>query len=267
MDPQCANCGASLTGPFCAQCGEKRMDPHDLSFKHFLHELFHEFTHVEGRWWSTLRLLLTKPGVLAQEYLAGRRSTYVRPLRLNLLMVIPAFFLVKQSGLSLMTLTKIMPLMAQVADWGAKAQGLSTAAYVAQRNVVFQDWGGFAIKFVSTAVAILLCFLFWHRQRPRFGEHAVYMLYTAAATDPLTQLLSWAGVMSGVPMLVSITTLLAYGYIIAYWFLAARRVYGQGRGLTLCKVVTLLVLLTLFNLMAIGVCALVALPVVPYLLR
>jgi hypothetical protein len=44
----CYNCGTTLTGPFCAACGQKvqELDP---SLKHFLHDLTHELLHFDGK--------------------------------------------------------------------------------------------------------------------------------------------------------------------------------------------------------------------------
>ena len=42
------------------------------------------YLSTEGALWRTLRLLLTKPGELTRQYLAGRRKHYVLPMRLYL---------------------------------------------------------------------------------------------------------------------------------------------------------------------------------------
>jgi hypothetical protein len=49
MDPEtCLNCGATLTGPYCARCGQKRPEP-DLTLRELLRETTHELTHWEGK--------------------------------------------------------------------------------------------------------------------------------------------------------------------------------------------------------------------------
>ena len=58
-----------------------------FELKHFLFEqLPHEFLHVDGKLPRTIRLLLTQPGALAKNYVAGRRRPFVGPLRLYIVL-------------------------------------------------------------------------------------------------------------------------------------------------------------------------------------
>jgi Protein of unknown function (DUF3667) len=84
----CVNCGTPLTGPFCAQCGEKAFDAHDKTIAHFLHEAFHFITHLDGKFLRSLRLVFFKPGFLSLEYCQGVRKKYFRPVSLFLVGVI-----------------------------------------------------------------------------------------------------------------------------------------------------------------------------------
>jgi hypothetical protein len=85
-------------GAFCAHCGQKaaHLNP---SLPEFLHEFFHELVHVDGRIVQTIRLLMTKPGLLSREHFAGRRARYISPIRLYLLFSI-LYFAVQALGLS-----------------------------------------------------------------------------------------------------------------------------------------------------------------------
>lgn len=81
LPTSCPNCAAPVHGPYCAQCGqETTIDTPTL--RQFGHEYLHNFVSVESRLWRTLRLLMTQPGALTVEFLAGRRRRYVRPLPL-----------------------------------------------------------------------------------------------------------------------------------------------------------------------------------------
>ena len=83
LETVCGNCGAELQGAFCHACGQKVTGP-DVSLHDFFHEAFHEFAHLDGKIVQTLRLLMTKPGMLTKEFLEGRRARYISPLRLYL---------------------------------------------------------------------------------------------------------------------------------------------------------------------------------------
>jgi hypothetical protein len=86
----CGNCNAPLTGPYCAQCGQHaHQSARSLSV--VLHDGWDLLTHLDGRFWSTLRRLLSQPGQLTLDYFADRRARYVSPFRLYFVLSI-AFF-------------------------------------------------------------------------------------------------------------------------------------------------------------------------------
>jgi len=82
-ETRCLNCGEVLSGAYCRACGQKSSGP-PLHFHDFVHELVHEFLHLDSKIWLTLRLLLFSPGTLTRELIAGRRVRYVGPVRLFL---------------------------------------------------------------------------------------------------------------------------------------------------------------------------------------
>ena len=86
----CLNCGAALTGAYCARCGQKATRP-DLTLGGFLHETTHELAHWDGKVPATLKTLFLKPGQLTIDFLAGRRARWLSPLRVYLICSV-AFF-------------------------------------------------------------------------------------------------------------------------------------------------------------------------------
>jgi hypothetical protein len=81
----CVTCGSALLGSYCHACGEKRRDASDLTLRAFAHYALEAVTNADARLYRTLRLLVTRPGLLAREYVAGRRKPYIEPLQLFLL--------------------------------------------------------------------------------------------------------------------------------------------------------------------------------------
>ena len=88
----CANCGAPLTGEYCATCGQ-RHEPHVHTIAHFASEAFESITHADSRLWRTLGYLLTRPGLLTREFFDGKRARYLPPFRLYIVISL-VFFLV-----------------------------------------------------------------------------------------------------------------------------------------------------------------------------
>jgi hypothetical protein len=89
----CENCGALLSGPYCAQCGQPAID-YRRSFGHVLVDVLNEFLNWDSKFFATIALLIAKPWRLTNEFVAGRRVRYVHPLRLYLLASILFFFAV-----------------------------------------------------------------------------------------------------------------------------------------------------------------------------
>jgi len=89
--PRCDNCGASVPGRYCGNCGQ-RLEPPVHSLWHFLTVAMEDVTHADSRLWRTLWALLFKPGFLTHEFLAGRRVRYLPPVRLYLVLSV-VFFL------------------------------------------------------------------------------------------------------------------------------------------------------------------------------
>lgn len=77
----CEDCGRERVGVYCHHCGQ-RHGGHDLSLRHVMTEVVRDLTHWDARVLTTLRLLVLHPGQLTREFLAGRRTRYVPPLRL-----------------------------------------------------------------------------------------------------------------------------------------------------------------------------------------
>ena len=105
----CANCDAPLTG---AQCGQHAHQS-TRSLSVVLHDGWHLMTHIDGRFWSTIRTLLWKPGQLTVDYLADRRARYESPLRLYFVLSI-AFFALAAANSNLLS-KSAPPSQAQLA--------------------------------------------------------------------------------------------------------------------------------------------------------
>ena len=79
----CLNCGAPLSGSFCAGCGQRDIPPYP-SVRELAVDAVSEFSGWDGRLSSTLRALIRRPGVLTHDFLEGRRVRYISPLRVYL---------------------------------------------------------------------------------------------------------------------------------------------------------------------------------------
>ncbi len=77
----CLNCGAALYGRYCHACGQENIEPKESAWGLVTH-FFYDITHFDGKFFSTVKYLLIRPGFLSREYMLGRRAKYLNPVRL-----------------------------------------------------------------------------------------------------------------------------------------------------------------------------------------
>ena len=87
----CEDCGALLHGRYCAQCGQVAVDYH-RSFRHVIADVAESFLNWDSKFTKTIGLVLISPGWLTRQFVSGRRTRYLHPLRVYLLVSI-LFFL------------------------------------------------------------------------------------------------------------------------------------------------------------------------------
>ncbi|HXB34527.1 MAG TPA: DUF3667 domain-containing protein [Puia sp.] len=80
-EKNCLNCQATLIGRYCHVCGQENLEPKETVW-HLVQHFFNDITHFDGKFFSTVKYLLWKPGFLSKEYVAGRRMSYLNPIRL-----------------------------------------------------------------------------------------------------------------------------------------------------------------------------------------
>lgn len=205
----CKNCHAVLHGDYCHQCGQKSVTDQDRRFKHLLSLFIAELTSLDGKFWRTLRGLL-KPGFLAREYLQGRRSPYLTPVSVFLLVNVLYFihpaltdfdlpFSDQVAGRIAVQLDDRADLDAEsrrrVADSGGQMHSVWTSAWVEQRLRSRQiEDPGYRLQDMADAfdrksadvskllivlhvpfLAFALMLLFW-KARMYYAEHFVVAL-------------------------------------------------------------------------------------------
>lgn len=83
IEKKCLNCNAEVMGKYCHICGQENIEPKETAW-HLITHFFEDVTHFDGKFFSTLRLLISKPGFLSAEYVRGRRTSYLNPIRMYL---------------------------------------------------------------------------------------------------------------------------------------------------------------------------------------
>lgn len=216
----CKNCGAALTGEYCAQCGQR-----DLKLTRpiadLLSEIVQETFDFDGRAARSVAALFRRPGLLTREFLTGRRRDFTSPLRLYL--VVSVLFFI-------------------VASWVTKQGILIEQGTVARGSI--QDQAQFVsdglpkLMFLLLPMfAALLKVAFWDRF---YFEHLIHSLHLhSAGYAVLAFLLPLERVAdANWPLLILQALLLTW--LLAYCFVSFRRVYEVGWGIAVIKTLVVL---------------------------
>lgn len=75
----CLNCHEPLQGPYCSSCGQKRTGR--LGFRRVVADAFRAVTNLDSKFTRTLVGMTLRPGEVAREYVDGRRSSYMNPIK------------------------------------------------------------------------------------------------------------------------------------------------------------------------------------------
>lgn len=91
----CLNCGHDLdhSDRYCPNCGQRNSNK-ELSLYQLLSEYFAGVFAYDSKLFSSIRLLISSPGKLSQEFLSGKRVRYVNPFRFFISISILFFILI-----------------------------------------------------------------------------------------------------------------------------------------------------------------------------
>jgi hypothetical protein len=254
---ECLNCGAALTGPFCATCGQRDV-PAFPTIHEVAGEAWDEMSGWDGRLARTYAALFRHPGLLTVETLSGRRARYVKPLRLYLTASVIYFVIAAASPhigrntkatlpgkeaiqIDLMDDRGMAALTAEQREAAERSIDHAPALFKPVFRTVFRDPAGFRNRmtvampkmfFALVPVFAVILSLFY-RRRP-FMQHLTFALHLHALVFLALSLAALAQ-FTGSLRVVQTAGGLATAFVVGYALLALRRVYGGGWAATVAK--------------------------------
>jgi len=178
MEAICKNCDTTYSQKYnyCPNCSQKSR-LHRLAFHDVLHEAIHYFTHADKGLFQLIRDLFTKRGLVAFEYIEGRRKKYFPPL--NFFMIIAAVFVFAATlgeNHEKVDVLKAHPEINKIKD-PAKKQDL-VAIYGRKEKVRhFTNKYSNLMAMCSLPLTALVFWLFYRKAKYNYVEHLVAGMY------------------------------------------------------------------------------------------
>lgn len=233
----CGNCGAPLTGRYCAACGQSREDICRPIWS-LLTDTLDGLLSWDGRILTTFRHLYTRPGRVARDYVGGKRASFTPPVRLYIIASVIFFAAISLSGVRIVAVETtasaggpssiFLTIFQRPRSEAARALSPEDQAAVLERareQGVADVWQNAIVDAMthpelledrasaaSGQALILMVFVFalmsliLHPRR-RVIEHIVHALYFHAAVLLPIAVLVLAGVYIPLPLPVSIAVL------------------------------------------------------------
>jgi hypothetical protein len=250
-EARCRNCGTPLTGPFCHGCGQKDLRGIDRSVRSYFGEFFHALTHLDGRFWITLRKLILSPGALTADFLSGMQRRYLLPLHIFLFGNVLYFFFTALTDLNPKLHEHSLQPYGALAEWlidrKLSAAHLDLAAYAPVFNAASEGLAKTLVFICVPIFAALLRLVNWRQPGAGYFDDLVFSThyFTFVILAPFTLLpviLQWTVLplarLAGawpVRLLEAGVLVAILLWIVVYLWLALRRVYPAPWPITTLK--------------------------------
>lgn len=254
----CKNCGTDFHAKFCNECGEKVYSEKDKSLLSIVEEFFHFISHFEGKLFTTLKAIFTKPGKLSLDYCNGIRKKYFKPISFFLLIVIIYLIFPLAGGLNLR-----LPNHLSVNSWYGNYARNAVRIFMVDRHLgevaVFEKYSALSEKvskfllFLLIPVMAVFSVIFTFKAKRLFFDHLIF------STETISFFILWGFLI--LPLfvrIINVFTAILQGntdaFIVpfillasaVYVFLAARRFYFFNWGKAFLFSILFLTILPLF---------------------
>lgn len=270
--PDCLNCGTTLRGQYCGNCGQ-RAQSRLISLWELMRDAFGDLFELDSRLWRTLRPLMVSPGVLTRDYLEGRRARYMPPFRMYLVLSLLFFAIVlfnPRDDLAMLYVPEAEPASEQVEDeadvhiptecsvdnedlesspqWIQRRATPERLKKICERITLDEGETFFNLLLDNLPVALIVLLplmalvlkMLYPLSRRFFVEHLLFFVHFHAFFFLMLTLMNLFSRIGGaIPFmpgaLITLTLVVASFYVPVYLYKAMRVVYDQGHVVTVFK--------------------------------
>lgn len=189
---KCQSCGESMTGMYCANCGEKKFEQKDLSLRHFLSSALDLMFFVDNKIVRSYRRLFFSPGFLTKEFIEGKRVRYMKPLQLFFLSCLVYFIFLVQGDIFFTSMKYAIdhkPLgglidYRELVEDKARQNGVTVEETINEYDLEAQKWSK-ALMFLFIPVMSLVSYALLAKKSKYFVANLTFMTHWLSFLLPL----------------------------------------------------------------------------------
>ncbi len=150
----CSNCNATVKqeSAFCSACGQK-INIHRLSIHEIWHDMIHAFLHADKSYLQLTKQLLLRPGIVAKEYVSGKRKKYFNPFSYLVINIAISAFVIKYFHL-----------------FGSVGNAKNAVSNFAEKNSNL-------IFFLAVPVTAFISYLLFRKKKYNFAENLSFYAF------------------------------------------------------------------------------------------
>jgi Protein of unknown function (DUF3667) len=195
----CRNCDSRLipAAHFCSHCGQSAAPVRTTTLEIF-HDWSEHYIGSHGALWRTLFTLLKSPGKLTRDYIAGKRTMYLKPIQLYFLASILMFSFVGFGGIGKLNFVidgekEPINASADLGEWvnklipnlAGKIESRVKTINEMPRSELALRVNAFTSKFIPIGLFLLVPILAFFLKalwgwRIRYADHFVFTLHAQA---------------------------------------------------------------------------------------
>ena len=167
ISSKCLNCEELLSPnvQYCSHCGQKAAT-HELNFHEIFHDAVHYFTHADTSIFRLMRALAASPGIVAKEYIHGKRKKYFKPLNFFLIVAGIVVFMTSAFYQPNDTRSRNLETAATKVNNPAQKEGL---LQMAKRIRKVNEITGKYSNVINMVATPLMTLFFWLAYRRKFN--------------------------------------------------------------------------------------------------
>jgi len=166
----CRNCDTPMTGRYCHQCGQDFFAGKGIPILKLIGQVLENAFALDGKTPKTLAFLLIRPGFLSSEYMKGRISRYVNPVKLFWMATLIFFALV------FINLDNLNLQNNENMNFKLGGNNITNVSFVETLLHFFSKFAPYISFLFIPFFALLLALFFW-RNKYYYVHHLIFTIH------------------------------------------------------------------------------------------